>query len=382
LDGLRAVAILLVVAFHVPIPGASLGWSGVWVFFVISGFLITGILLDAKGDPHYYKNFYARRALRIMPIYYLSLVGLVAATACGAWFKRIGGVNTHYGLADWPWFAFYAQNYCLGANQFRAQFPLHFGHTWSLAVEEQFYLLWPLAVRCLSLRAVVRVSVALVIAAPAARFWLVGATGNPFLAFTPLICNVDGLALGALVAALTRSQRTASVLAAAGPSLRRWVRLGLLAVGVGTAAVVLAHGPGCYWQPRNYLSRVSANLLLTTLFSAFSALLLIEAVFFAGPIAAVLAWRPLRHIGKISYGIYLYHWPIFVVLPRLAHLDPERQVIPCAIVNLAGTYAVALASWHLIERPCLRLKDRFSGARSRAADCCEAGSPCQATKAP
>ena len=135
LDGLRAIAIGTVFGFHLGLPGMSLGWVGVQLFFVISGFLITGILLRSRERPFYFRNFYVRRTLRIFPIYYV-LIALYFVTA---------GVQ-----GDWatvkllPYYLTYTQSYPQLATRYVCAPML--GHTWTLAIEEQFYLLWPLAI--------------------------------------------------------------------------------------------------------------------------------------------------------------------------------------------------------------------------------------------
>ena len=140
LDGLRGLAIFGVLLFH--IGRFDLGWTGIVLFFVLSGFLITGILLDGKERAAYFRNFYARRALRIFPAYYFVL-GLTW------WIKRdftVSGLESgiESAVPEWTYFLLYVQNYWMGEHWFRTPLSRFLGYTWKLAVEEQFYLVWQL----------------------------------------------------------------------------------------------------------------------------------------------------------------------------------------------------------------------------------------------
>jgi peptidoglycan/LPS O-acetylase OafA/YrhL len=348
LDGLRAVAILSVMAFHLQLPFCSLGWAGVFLFFVLSGFLITGILLDAKSDRHYFRNFYARRALRIFPIYYVTLFALVALA-----------IGTHKTIHDAGWYFAYLQNYLLGVNSFLPAFPAAFDHSWSLAVEEQFYLLWPLAVLVLARRALLGLCVALFVGAGMARFAVADLTGSFSLAFTPLACVVDSLAAGAILAVLRRSP-------AAG-ACGKGLGYTAVAVGGGSALLIIAHnGLERFWT--GWMAGPSINhLLLTSLAILFGGLILV-ALDRETYLAAVLRLGVLRHLGKISYGLYMYHWPLLLFLPGLLKKcgwDPRfRYWLP---IYLVVTYLVALASWHFFEKKLIALKRHFAGG-ARAAE--------------
>ena len=223
LDGLRGFAILAVVAFHAmfldvgllggarPAPTdvyptlALLGWCGVDVFFVLSGFLITGILLRSKGAPGYFRNFYARRALRIFPLYYL-VVGLLL----------FGLGRPATSGAEKASYLLYYQNvrYALvGEGSFDAARLV----TWSLAIEEQFYLVWPTVVWLCSRRALVGVCIAVVVGAIALRLWLLAGGLHTTHFLTP--CRLDTLAVGALLALL--------------PPPPRWLGVACAWLGVG-----------------------------------------------------------------------------------------------------------------------------------------------------
>jgi peptidoglycan/LPS O-acetylase OafA/YrhL len=342
LDGLRAVAILMVVAFHLRLPFCSLGWAGVFLFFVLSGFLITGILLDAKPEPNYFRNFYFRRALRIFPIYYLTLAGLVALA-----------LGTHKTVLDLGWYLVYFQNYLLGVTSFQPAFPTAFDHSWSLAVEEQFYFLWPLAVWLLSRRALLALSLVLAVGAAIFRYIVASQSGSFTLAFTPLACVVDSLAAGAILAILLRSRLAEKC----GNSLG----YAALAVGGGGALFIILHnGLNCFWT--NWMGAPSLNhLLLSTLAILFSGLILV-ALDPKTFLAFLLRLPPLCHLGRISYGLYMYHWPVLLLLPSVlkkcgVETLPLRYWVP---LYLAVTYLVALASWQLLEKRVLALKRHFA----------------------
>ena len=346
LDGLRAMAILTVIAFHIHLPFCSLGWAGVFLFFVLSGFLITGILLDSKQDPHYLRNFYARRALRIFPIYYVTLLGLAALAFC-----------THRTIHDVGWYLCYLQNYLLGVNSFSPAFPAAFDHSWSLAVEEQFYFLWPLAVLLLSRHLLLGLCLVLLVGAALARYVVAAQTESFSLAFTPLACVVDSLAAGAMVAILRRSPMAGKC--------GKGVGYAAIAVGGGGAALIIVHnGLDCFWG--GWMARPSVNhLMLSALAITFSGLILV-ALDRTTYLAALLRAGVLRHIGKISYGLYMYHWPLLLLLPLLLKqfgLEPLRfrYWLP---VYLAVTYIAALMSWQFFEKRINAMKRHFAAAEA------------------
>ncbi|HZT79778.1 MAG TPA: acyltransferase, partial [Gemmataceae bacterium] len=248
LDGLRGVAILLVLAFHLlpsqPVTShvtawiyraAWSGWCGVDLFFVLSGFLITGILLDAKGLPHYFRNFYARRTLRIFPLYYGVLVVIFVIVPL---FLRPPSPAFEHLQANQIWLWCYASNVCtVWANGwvFLAG-NWHLNHFWSLAVEEQFYLVWPLVVLLLSRRRLLAACALCVVAAPLLR-WAFLANGYGFVvAYTFTPCRVDALAVGAAVAVAARAPGGLS-------ALRRFAPAVALALGAALLGLfVWRHG--------------------------------------------------------------------------------------------------------------------------------------------
>jgi len=296
LDTLRGLAILSVLFYHglywgpaLKPPAHSLaerisgffvfGWLGVFLFFVLSGFLITGILLDSKEKPHYWRNFYIRRVLRILPIFVLVLV--VIKIFCHATWL--------YVVVCLAYMANLAQMMHLGGFKY--------GVLWSLAVEEQFYLGWPWLARFLTRRHLAYTAAGIIVISPVLR-WLSAASivplGDPHN-MTWLIA--DNLAMGALLALMLRS-RWGSV-----RTVRRCAA-GLLVIGL----LLLAGG-----IPLGLLHRASlfGSALQTVPFELmFAALLLFSLL--VGDRPAVLAWTaPLRFFGYLSYGLYLYHELVF-----------------------------------------------------------------------
>lgn len=191
LNGLRAICVILVLIFHSNIPfiGKYMGWMGVDFFFVISGFLITGILMDSKTKKNYFKNFYVRRFLRIFPIYYLVVISLFFSIFVFLFFTK-----KTYDLSSFPAYLLYLQNiYAVLHNGF--YFPL-LGHTWSLAVEEQFYLFWPFIVFFFSNKKLFWIALSLILIAPILRMYYSLNDFHIFYQNSLLHTRFDALAMG------------------------------------------------------------------------------------------------------------------------------------------------------------------------------------------
>jgi peptidoglycan/LPS O-acetylase OafA/YrhL len=351
IDGLRACAVLGVILFHLHVRGMALGWAGVWLFYVISGFLITGILLDAKSRPHYFRNFYARRTLRIFPIYYLLLIMIYVAAA-----------HNGTSVRDVGYYAFYVQNQLLGSTQFTPAFPAAYNHTWTLAVEEQFYLLWPLIVCFLSANFLPWLCGALIFVAPVARACILHFTHNSSISLTPLICNVDSLGVGALLAIWIRGNRLGMTKVAASFKIKQWVEVLSLAILITILSIVLSYGHRAYWNSTDWMPSVNVNIVFTTVLSLWFASLVFYVAVWDSWLRRILSHRFLVHPGKISYGIYLFHYPVLIyagswlraVYPRLGN-----SRIALVLVTLLVSYILALASWHFVETRFLRLKRQF-----------------------
>jgi peptidoglycan/LPS O-acetylase OafA/YrhL len=343
LDGLRGVAVLGVLAFHLASLDheqgpLSAGWLGVDVFFTLSGFLITSLLLRElhQGGRIDLRAFWRRRIRRLQPA---ALVAIAVIVLTAVWWapggtggsvraqalSALGGVaNWHQLWADRP--------YAAGAN------PSGFEHFWSLAVEEQFYLLWPLAIAGVGLALRrrpdrVRLAVFLLAAGGTAASWWLLSRYSLQRAYLGTDARVGAILLGAALAAVL------PLGSSVGGRARRWAPAAAwLAIAVSAGLWVFGS-----WPPRFSLAVILPAQGLATV-----ALL---ASFTASPACAparLFAWRPLAVVGRVSYGVYLWHWPLFLLLTE-ERLDAPWLVTP--VVRLGALAAATALSWWLVERP-------------------------------
>ncbi len=373
LDGLRGVAVLSVLAFHLAhldgqgglaeraILGATrAGWAGVDLFLVLSGFLITGILLDARGGAGYFRAFLTRRVLRIFPLHYAYLAVLFLAVPL-----LLPAVDVRRESQGWLWA--YAGN-VLFAREGGFHASPWAAHFWSLAVEEQFYLVWPVVVLLLTPRRLAVACAALVAGAFALRLGIHRTTFNATAAYVLTPARMDALAAGALVAVAARVPGWWGRARAAAP----WV------LGASSAAVAAAWILQGGFFGGDPVVQVWAFGPLALGFAA----VLVLAVDGTGPtrLRRVLGARWLRVAGAYSYGLYVLHYPIFLGL-EAAGLSPAAiaSVTGSRLAGIAGftalagslTFAAAWASWHLLEKRFLRLKERVpygTPAARRTAD--------------
>lgn len=342
LDGLRAVAVALVFVEHFVfndfVRELHLGGVGVKLFFVLSGFLITSILLDTKsqGMPlaKAAQRFYWRRTLRLMPAFYCA-IALTAALGIAEmrehWWLHAAYLSNVLVLLEGRW---------VGG-----------GHFWTLAAEEQFYLLWFPVVILLPRRWLPTVLVGCLLLAPVYRSAIAfGAT--PFIdALLP--GQIDSLATGGLLAWMRHEGVWGRL---EGAVLSRWVLWSAAAL-VGLLSVPLGWGPVLSWVVLPVFINLAALAAVRQSMSPRRDVVL-----------DVLAWPVMRRIGKISYGLYIYHYFLpaatTAFIPALATPEGAGMKALRLVVWIAGTYVLAELSWRLVERPFLRLKDR--GGRRRA----------------
>ena len=341
IDGIRAIAVLAVVALHARV--LPWGWVGVDLFFTLSGFLITGILLDAReaggsGWTTYAKPFYMRRLLRIVPLAwaFLAILFLLAPAL---------GIVRPVPFAEQVWYWGFLSNAWLGFRSATAWMAAHF---WSLAVEEQFYLVWPWLALALPRPWLVRVLKTLLVLAIVARIVVVlmhlpPQIGHTYENFT--ITRMDGLVAGSLVALCARAEG----------GLARYVRRAtgwLIACGA-LFLVLQIYAPT---KQVGYVFRYAALAGCTA-----SALLLILSSP-AGLASRLLGARWLTWIGARSYGVYVIHLP--VVLWLAARALPPVAVLAGA---LGITLVLAALSWMVLESPILAMKSRWPmlGSESR-----------------
>jgi len=350
LDGLRAVAVAGVVAYHLGLPAAGGGYLGVDVFFVLSGFLITGLLLgewSASGRISL-RRFWARRARRLLPALVVLLVTLAGVGWAGGTIDRSAlradALSALAYVANWHLISAHQSYFA----QFAAPSPLQ--HTWSLAIEEQFYLAWPLVLigllrlgrhrwRALSLGVIA----AAVAGSAATMAWLANGSADPSRAYYGTDSRAFELLVGAGLAVLAgRRRRTRS-----GPALTALSWAGGLGL---VAAMTLLSGTPSWMYDGGFLA------------AAVLAGLVVDSVSRPDPgrLGRCLAARPLRAVGRVSYGLYLWHWPVFVLLsPRSIGLAPALA----DLARLAVTGALTTASYLLVEGPARRW--RPSGWRRR-----------------
>jgi len=331
LDGLRAIAVTSVVIYHAYPSVCPGGWAGVDVFFVLSGFLISTILLqefDRSGRLGF-KNFYIRRALRLLPAFAcLLLVSLLFSLMIRR--HRIENLEN----------ILLSASYLMNWNRAFAWLPGEGGylaHTWSLAMEEQFYLIWPVALLLLvKVRRLAPIIIAgLVVLVLAWRLHLVHAEANAERTSNGFDVHSDTLLIGCAVAFM-----------AIGPTARNFAR-NFAILPVAPMLLVLAK-----LQIQSALTQ-GIGLTFVGLCSAWIMIAAMED----GLLQRILSVRPLVYTGRISYGWYLWHYPFLVWGGHLfTHANTLALVTPLLV---GASYLMAALSYHVIERPFLRLKDRL-----------------------
>jgi len=368
LDGVRGLAILLVMFLHFadrsqPVGLANrlysqatgAGWIGVDLFFVLSGFLISGLLIDARQSPRYFKDFYARRTLRIFPLYYACLIGWIVVAPLfhpTAAIHRDAIATMH---DDQLWYWTYLSNWKMGLDGRWP--PMGTSVYWSLAIEEQFYLVWPAIVLLCSARGLRNVCMALIGLAFAVRVMQIVAGASPILIYVSTFGRMDALAVGSLAAIALRD-----------PAQREWTRRAapwLLTLGLVCLAAIWIR-IGTFSESHPLMQTAGFTLLAITFGS-----LIVEAVTPASRIAGVFSSPVLRFFGKYSYAMYLLHETLtYEIVPRV----PAAWIIPGEmgaqvtrlVVSMAATIALALASWHLWEKHFLALRRPSLAPASRA----------------
>ncbi|HVX66645.1 MAG TPA: acyltransferase, partial [Bryobacteraceae bacterium] len=356
LDALRAFGITVVVLVHTwPYRPKQLwdlvqvGWITMDLFFVMSGFLIAGILLDSRAKPDYYKNFYTRRALRIVPVYWAVVGSIVVLLTLwnGPTYNRVA---EEWGSA-W-WFVFYLGNIPTAINgTFMTAAGNCFTPLWSVQVEEQFYLLLPLLIHRLQPRVIARVLIGLACLSPLIRLAIyLGYPTNELVQYVSLPCRMEGFALGALIAVRFRL----------GPWDIPKRRLSIATVLVTAAWIAIALLGGI--KNTTPFNR-TAGYLVSSVASAHIVLWLI--VHRGSNATAWLRSSPVQSIGKVSYGMYLMHWPIMAVLIEVADRLEWKALSDGTLkfpLVYALTFCCATLSWRYFENPILGLRERLRPA--------------------
>jgi peptidoglycan/LPS O-acetylase OafA/YrhL len=370
LDGVRGLAVLLIL-FHHLIPASGLdqvfwldrqvfklafsSWLGVDLFFVLSGFLITGILLKAKGSENYFRSFYGRRVLRIFPLYYGYLILAVFLT------PYLAHQESSRELVDTQlWYWLYLSNFHIAMEGWPQLQCV--GHFWSLAVEEQFYLLWPLAVWALNRRQLMYLAAACFLGAVAFRLVM----SSSVAIYVLLPTRMDTLAAGAFLALIIQGKSGTSVLGS-------WHKFLFAACSTILLTYFLNSGGWLGSEARDF--RVFGYTLVATAFASLIAILITaESRSWLG---RKFSGRFLVFMGKYSYGLYVLHVPVIWFLESIVGLQTDifprlwGSSLPGALVFciVGGGLSVlcAMASYHLWEAPFLRLK-RYLPYRATGAD--------------
>lgn len=360
LDGIRGIAIGMVLMHHyfylaiqarpaTPLSYAlvsgRLMWSGVDLFFVLSGFLIGGILLDSRSSSNYFQVFYTRRFFRIVPIYTFCLAGAFALT----WLFRLGVA----GGVSWivkdqlPWIPYlvFLQNFWMAHKNTPGLFGL--GVTWSLAVEEQFYLTLPSLIRYLSPRRLVVVVVACIIAAPVLRIALHARWPDHPLSWVTLMpCRADALLLGVLGAIAMRDARLRAMLASKQVVFRLALAVFVIGIGYMNLRAPSPYGP------------VMLTIGFTWLAAFYLGILIYALTFHGSWISWCLRWGWLGWLGSIAYGVYLLHEFVRVAFFGLIWSRPPEissvAELCVTILALAVTLIVCRFSWVYFEKPLIK----------------------------
>ncbi len=368
LDGLRGIAIILVMLHHFTYLRPTSGidaqiasvvfffWTGVDLFFVLSGFLITGILLDTRGSERYFTNFYARRVLRIFPLYYLVLVlaFVVMPMFPAVNSVLLGGVDSP--PRQWPYW-FYLTNFLI-ADDGWVHGWVDVG--WSLAIEEQFYLVWPLVIWLCPLRLLPWLCTGIFVAEVFARSFARASDVEVLPIYVITWFRLDGLVIGALLAMALRRGIM--------PALDRLAPI-VVTVGIaGLVAVMILGGNTWWWNRRmqqfgySLIAVIAGAMLVSAISRPANSL---------WPRMLTAGW--LRAFGKYSYCLYLIHLPVMRAVREYVFDPREYEKFAIApwigqvlfyFVAAAPAFALAWLSWRFFEAPILKLKARFPYAIS------------------
>jgi peptidoglycan/LPS O-acetylase OafA/YrhL len=348
LEGLRGSAIILVILYHNFnfISYFNYGWLGVDLFFVLSGFLITNILLNTLHKKNYFKSFYARRALRIFPLYYLVLILFLVIFPA---IKNFPLDLSYYVQHQW-WFWTYLQNWCL--IFFYNDRSNVLTHLWSLAVEEQYYLVWPLLIFFVKKpKNLLLICLAALLLIIASRVWIWNNKESFFThSWLFLFTRIDGILVGSILSLLLFNKPY---------FLQRYFTLLVLFLAILNFSF--------YFLNRIYQFNYPPwDIVGYTTFSAMFALAVYEVVQNKnGLLHTILSFSFLKFLGKYSYGLYVFHWPVYALLfSRLHSVMPIQNLrfnqLVSAFICTAAAILISVVSYHVFEVRFLRLKRFFA----------------------
>ena len=336
---------------HFLLSMGKLGWSGVELFFVLSGFLITGILYDSKEAPGYFRNFYARRLLRIFPLYYAAL--LVFAILHGLW-----PAGFSFGRGEhWAWLATYMTNAAIAWKG-----PGAFGmleHLWSLAVEEHFYLLWPVVVWSLTRGQLMKAAAAVWAISLGLRVMAVLSGVSPDAVYVATPFRLDALLTGGFLALAVRDRESVVLDRLIHPS-----RLAAVGSALALALLIAARKSVSHNDP------VMQSFGFSLLNIFFGSLLILGIS--SRPLKQTFSLPVLRWFGKYSYGLYVWHPIVFMFffhteMGRSWRVGTGTTAMASSVgAALVVTLAITLTSWHGLEKHFLTLKRYFSDEAAQA----------------
>lgn len=337
LDGVRGLAVILVVLYHSAPLGLNktlfdFGWSGVDLFFVLSGFLISRILLNTKQDNYYLRNFFARRFLRLFPLYYFVLFSVIFLVPLFG--LQIPDLKNLKGIQVYFWT--YTQNIYIalkGVPSFTG-----FNHFWSLGVEEQFYLVWPFVIKKLTQqKLIIVISLGVVVS-------VIIRNVNPFTPFAYMftLCRTEGLLLGGL----------AALVAANKIQLPNFLsKVGLILTAACLIFVKASSGSLEFGTP----FMIKFGYTVIDFFYFFLLITMFQRSSFSKSLKRIFSFHVLRLAGKYSYGIYVYH-----AILKYSLFNDSTFALQDFVYFTVLTVFVSVGSYHVLEMPFLNLKDKFA----------------------
>jgi peptidoglycan/LPS O-acetylase OafA/YrhL len=357
LDGLRAIAVTIVMLFHFMNYGVlKLGWIGVDLFFVLSGFLITNILIKNLNYDNFFKNFYLRRAIRIFPIYFLVVIPFLMID--------LFFFNNNFSIQHLS-YIFYFQNF----TALLYGYIPSLGHTWSLAIEEQFYLFFPLLLYFFRKRTL-EVIIFLAVFAVFIRQFGLYINYHIYFQSTLFFTRMDSLLIGACLPLVVDRFKNISV-----SKMNRYllyflfITLALLILSISKYNLLNFYRLDFYSLLEDYgnnnLYKPYGSfkyLYLSIFFASIIGLLSYNTNPIASKIVHILELKLFKQIGKISYGIYIYHWCVHILLDGIIVrkiIVVENSLI-ILLIKIIITLSLAIISWYVIEKPLLKLKSRFT----------------------